>query len=126
MNASYCFTKLRNTFMLISGMSLFLSCAHASQVPSTAADSVGLPPSTIQVVGYVKSSDGNSVTLSILTIKGEGQGIINTLSEGQEVRVATSGKMKSGKGKKIEAYLKEELNIDASQSSYSLLRYKEM
>jgi hypothetical protein len=90
-------------------------------------DTTSLPPNTIQVIGHVIEVSDTYFVITILEVKDQGQGIINVLSEGQSVRLMTEkGKTKKMKGKKIEFLLKEKIGIDASQSSYVLVKYKEI
>lgn len=112
----------------------FLLCA----IPSTSVqgqsipantdwnDTIDLPANTIQVIARVNEINNTEVSITVLTIKGQGQGIMNTLSEGEEITLSTLKKTKHLKGKKIEAFLHEKIEMDASRSYYSLSMYKEL
>jgi hypothetical protein len=116
---------LPKQFLLIFPLFIGLSCASAQKPTSSMPDTVQLPPNTIQVIAFVKKLDGNSITLQIVEIIAEGQGIVNAVSAGQIIEVIAPAKAGKIKGKKISALLKEKIGVDASQSSYSLLQHKE-
>jgi delta-aminolevulinic acid dehydratase/porphobilinogen synthase len=126
-------TKLHSIFhsffqkqpFLILPIFIGLSCASAQKPISTMPDTVQLPPNTIQIIGYVKKVSANFITIQIVESINEGSGIVNTVSAGQTIEVIALVKVGKINEKKINALLKEKIGIDASQSSYSLLRYKE-
>jgi hypothetical protein len=126
LNQSITMSSLRNFSILLCCLPAVLACANTALHSHNATDTASVQPNTIRVTGLVKSMDKNSLTLMVLEMKGEGQGIINPLSVGQEVTIAIRKKTKNMKGAKIEALLKEEIGIDASQSAYSLIWYKEL
>jgi ribosomal protein S24E len=89
-------------------------------------DTIPVNPNTVRVKAKILSSTETHATLSILTVIGSGQGIINPLSERQEVTVQLRGTDKKIKsGKTITADLKEKLGVDNSQSSYVVVQFKE-
>jgi hypothetical protein len=100
------------------------SCAQVS-TPSM-NDSIPVNPNTVRVKAKILSSTETQATLQIITVMDSGQGIINPLSEKQEVTVQLRepGK-KFRSGKNITADLKEKLGVDNSQSSYVLVQAKE-
>jgi hypothetical protein len=126
------FMKSAMVIIVLSGLlSSFFSCATTLSkptMPDTTAlptNTTALPPNTVQVTGQVIEEGEDYFVLNIVTVKEQGQGIINMLSEGQSVKLKTE-KAKNTKGKKIEALLKESIGTDASLSSYALVKYKEI
>ena len=116
---------------LILGMLLCISlctcsCAQSHQIMT---DSLPISPGTIRVVGVLKRlGSSQSATLKIIQIVAQGQGIVNILSEGDEVIVKLSEENKNiiNNKNKVEAYLKEGLGADASRSTYILVGFKEL
>jgi hypothetical protein len=108
---------------------LFLFVCHYScaQIPQAhVSDSLSIPPGTVVVVASITAVSKKSVTLNIREVLGAGQGIINTLSEGQQASVQVADGIKLRTGEKVQAYLKEKLEADASRSSYELIQVKKL
>jgi hypothetical protein len=114
---------MKPRLLIILSLMLHYACAQVSQNVKADSDSVPVQPGTIRVNASVIAVKEKTATLKIVSVKSTGQGIINILSEGQEVVVQLrSGDVKAGYI--IEADLQEKMGVDASQSSYVLLRAK--
>jgi hypothetical protein len=89
-------------------------------------DSLPVNPNTVRVKAKILSTSETQATLQIIEVIGSGQGIINPLSQKQQVTVElqeAGKKLKSGKT--ITADLNERLGVDNSQSSYRLVQSKD-
>lgn len=101
------------------------SCA---QVPATSPmnDTLPIAPNTVRVKATVLSCDDKEAILKITTLIGSGQGIVNPVSEGQQLTVQLREKNQKIKtGAVVTADLKEKLGVDASQSYYVIVQFKE-
>lgn len=114
---------MKSTFILLFIAVFHYSCAQVS--PSAMNDSTLLPPNTIRVKAKILSLSDSQATVQIISVIGSGQGIINPLSEGQKITIHLPEGKKIKNGKTIMADLKEKLGVDASQSSFTLLRLNE-
>lgn len=85
------------------------------------SDSLQLQPGSVLVIAKVLDLDKVGATLEILEVKGSGQGIINVPSQGAKLTVKVDRNILKSAHQTIEAYLKEEMDIDASQSTYRLV-----
>lgn len=114
-------------FLLIIITCFSLSSVFAQSTPShpPMPDTLELPPGTIHAIIVIKSIQDHRAIIEVIGVIAEGQGIVNKLSKGQVITIAIPEKRKISKGKKLEAFLKERMSVDASQSSYTLLRYKD-
>lgn len=113
--------NMKPRLLVILTLLLHSACAQVSQ--KTQTDSLPVPPGTIRVDASVVAVKEKSATLKIVSVKGTGQGIVNNLSEGQEVVVQLRN-VDVKPGHMIEADLQEKMGVDASQTSYLLLRSK--
>jgi hypothetical protein len=114
---------MKSIFFLLFIAVFHYSCAQIS--PSAMNDSTLLPPNTIRVKVKILSASESQATVQIVSVVGSGQGIINPLSEGQKITVQLPEGKKIKNGKTILADLKEKMGVDASQSSFTLLRFNE-
>lgn len=80
-----------------------------------------MPPNTVSVIGVMSKVDSGSARLKIIQVVAQGSGIVNALSTGDEIIVKLNKDTKKLLGVKVEGYLKEELESDASQSQYTLV-----
>ncbi len=110
--------------MLVACLSFSSAFAQSPQQHAIMTDTLELPPGTIHLHILVKTIHGRQASVEVMEVLGEGQGIVNVLSKGQLLIISIPEKVKMSKGKKMEAYLKEKIGVDASQSSYSWLRGK--
>ncbi len=112
-------------FILIASLSLTTTLAQSTRALPM-ADTLELPPGTVRVIVLIKKIQQHQATVEVIEVIAEGHGIINILSRGQVLNIAIPEKGKMSKGKKMEAFLKEKVGVDASQSYYTLLRHKDM
>ena len=115
-------------FMRISAFFLFIlaaSCASKAQNgPTIIHDSVATNPGTVIVIAKVKSVSIDDVHLVVNKVVGVGQGIVNAPAEGQEIIARTiDQKIKLKTGDIVRAELKEKMGVDASLSSFLILRH---
>lgn len=90
------------------------------------SDTLPVGPNTVRIKAIVLSCNDKEAILKIATLVGSGQGIINPLSEGEQVTVQLRGTGQRLKdGKVITADLKEKLGTDASRSYYVMVQFKE-
>ncbi|MEQ8361957.1 MAG: hypothetical protein RH948_03755 [Cyclobacteriaceae bacterium] len=87
-------------------------------------DSLEVSPSSILVEGFLIKNDGLTATFKIAKVVAIGQGIINVLSEGDDVTITLSERLKNLKGHRLQIYLGEQIGIDASITSYRLISVK--
>ena len=78
-------------------------------------------PNTVSVIGVLHKFDSGSAKLKIIQVVAQGAGIVNALSPGDEIIVKLNKDTKKLLDVKVEAYLKENLESDASKSQYSLV-----
>lgn len=119
---------IRSLFLLIFFACLPLSStfAQTTQAETPVTDKLELPPGIIHVSLLIKDIQRHQVTLEIIEVIAEGHGIVNVLSKGQLLTISIPEKVDMSKGQKMEAFLKERAGVDASQSSYTLLRTKNL
>jgi hypothetical protein len=111
--------------IMIACLSLSPLFAQSTPLNPPMPDTLELPPGTIHAIIVIKSIQDHRATIEVTGVIAEGQGIVNKLSKGQVLTITIPEKGKISKGKKLEAFLKERMSVDASQSSYTLLRYKD-
>jgi hypothetical protein len=116
---------LQLLLIIVVAKTFITTHAFAQVEPTnTTWDTLKLPPGTVLVNATVKSVDKNMTQLEILSVIAESQGIISPPSVGQIIILPTAARQPLTAGKKIEAVMKEKMQVDASQSSYTLLSYK--
>lgn len=102
------------------------SCAQTPATTIPMSDTLPVGPNTVRIKAIVLSCNDKEAILKIATLVGSGQGIINPLSEGEQVTVQLRGTGQRLKdGKVITADLKEKLGTDASRSYYVMVQFKE-
>jgi hypothetical protein len=101
------------------------TCAAQQTQPS--GDSTALPPGTIRIHGYVKKLTRETATVIVTKVIASGSGIITPLSSEDEVHVKLSEhSIRLTVGETIEADVKEELGVDASQSLHVVSHIKKI
>jgi len=107
----------------ILAISLFISMPSISYAQSNplTRDRSPMRPNTVSVIGVMNKVDSGSARLKIIQVVAQGSGIVNALSTGDEIIVKLNKDTKKLLGVKVEGYLKEELESDASQSQYTLV-----
>jgi hypothetical protein len=113
-------------FILILLATVHYSLAQVSSPSAMSDTTTALPPGTVRIKAKVLSADNMQATVQVISLVGSGQGIVNPPTEGQKIIIRLpEGRKKMGKGKIIQMDLKEKMGVDASQSSFSLLRSNE-
>jgi hypothetical protein len=120
------FQMMKIYYLLIILTCLF-NCAPAQVAQPAASDTINMSPNTVRIRGQVISSEKNTAILKVLEVVAYGSGISNIVSEGQQltIRIPEGDTQLSANGK-VEADLKEKIGVDASTTSYSLLRAKKI
>lgn len=115
--------NMRARLILLFAFIIHYGCAQVAQ--NTMTDSQDIAPNTTRISAKIISLDEKTASLKVISVVASGQGIINILSEGQQITIQLNDKKTIlKKGEEIEVDLKEKMGVDASQSSYTLLRIR--
>lgn len=118
---------MRFFFYTLLAFTLLVNISCAQNSTATSDSSVSMSPGTIRMLATVKTITSGSVTVDVIEVTGTGQGIINIISPGQTVTFTLSDLKHTLKANdKIDVQVKEEMGIDASKSSYTLLNVKKV
>ena len=110
-------------FLLIVLLSFAVGNAVAQTSPAAPVDTISMHPNTIRVTGQVLSSAKRSAALKIEQVVGTGMGIVNSLAEGGEITIQLpEDESKLVANEKVTVDLREKIGVDASMSTYVLIR----
>lgn len=115
--------RIKNFIQLMLIVFPFMSTlAQPSHVHTAKADTLEIPPGIVHASVLIKEHKRDQLTIEIIEVIAEGQGISNRLSKGQVLTLTVTESNAFRKSKTMKVFLKEKLGVDASQSSYTLLR----
>ena len=108
-------------FILLFSFALGNAVAQTNQ--AAPVDTIAIHPNTIRITGQVLSSVKRSAVLKIEQIVGTGMGIVNSLAEGEEITIQLpEDEAKLVANEKVTVDLREKIGVDASVSTYALIR----
>jgi hypothetical protein len=112
--------------MKIIAVILFLSftALNGNSQTTIEADSTELPSHSIRIIAKVKSADYDYMTLVVENVVEYSRGAGNTPQQGDEITVRLPGRSKPQNDTRIEADLKESIELGAVPSSYIALDFR--